>query len=100
MIELKNDVNDAKFGSGESCLVAESCATISARDVTSSLRGIRFKACFAEFSLIQSLFPFSALVRPKATNCAIWSCKVKVWELYTKALHPLSLSSANDLELG
>lgn len=35
----------------------ESCATISARDETSSLRNIRFKACLTEFSVIQRAAP-------------------------------------------
>jgi hypothetical protein len=69
--EFSTKLNEAKFAFGESCLVAKSCATISARDETSSLRNIRFKACFTEFSVIQSSFPISAFVRPKATNLAI-----------------------------
>ncbi len=52
-------------------MVVKSCATISARDETSSLRNIRFKACFTEFVVIQSSLPISALVFPKATNSAI-----------------------------
>lgn len=42
-----------------------SCATIWARDETSSLRNIRFKACFTKFSVIQSSLPISRWFVPK-----------------------------------